>query len=120
MSKAPAQTMPPAVRQPGESKENRKAFPNISRTLDCNSEGKSTKHCAEIVESKGDEVITLLEAAGGPNWDIGCQVTDDHVIPATGRDFAWLPHIGPKYPDFPTDHAAVDRFYQHVSSFRRD
>ena len=104
-------------RSSSAAKDIKKAFPTISRALDCFSEGNSSKVCAEIIQGNGDKVITLLEtktkvAGVNPRMIMSFQLL--------GQQFAWLPPIGPKYPVSPTERAALARFYQYLSSLAKE
>ena len=98
-------------RSPGAAKEIKNKFPNISRALDCYSEGNSTKFCAEIIEGNGDKVITLLETKTGIASVKSQMIMSFQLL---GKEFAWLPPIGPKYPASPTERAALARFYKYL------
>ena len=98
-------------------KDIRKAFPSISRALDCFSEGGSSQFCAEVIQGNGDKVITLLplktNVAG-----INTQMIMSFQL--LGRQFAWLPPVGPKYAVSSTDRAALARFYKNLNSFAKE
>ncbi|PVH81266.1 GroES-like protein [Cadophora sp. DSE1049] len=104
-------------RSPGAAKEIKKAFPNISRAMDCYSEGNSTKFCAEIIEGNGDKVIALLETKTGVSSVKSQMIMSFQLL---GREFAWLPPIGPKYPASPTERAALARFYGYLFTFAKE
>ncbi|RSL55299.1 hypothetical protein CEP51_014566 [Fusarium floridanum] len=86
-----------------------KDYPNMSKAVDCFSEGKSTTVCAEVIKKKGGKVITLLPNGKSkiPN------VTYDPVLAYTalGHAFQWLPPMGPKFEARPADREALVRFY---------
>ncbi|KAF4467038.1 hypothetical protein FALBO_6106 [Fusarium albosuccineum] len=85
-------------------------YPNISKAVDCFSEGKSTSICAEVIKDKGGKVVVLLPNGKSklPN------VTYDLVMSYTalGHSFQWLPPIGPKFEAQPADREALVRFYK--------
>ncbi|KAI9146722.1 Trans-enoyl reductase FSL5 [Paramyrothecium foliicola] len=86
-----------------------KVYPEISKAIDCYSEGKSTEICAEVIGKKGGKVVTLL-----PNGSSKIPgVTYELVMAYTlfGRPFQWLPPIGPKYEAIPEDRKGLVRFY---------
>ncbi|TVY62514.1 Trans-enoyl reductase ACTTS2 [Fusarium oxysporum f. sp. cubense] len=95
----------------------KKAFPNISRALDCFSEGNSSKLCAEIIQGNGDKVVTLLDTKTKVAGVESQMIMSFQLL---GREFAWLPPIGPKYPVSPTERAALARFYQSLPSFTKN
>merc|ERR1711939_974735 len=84
-------------RSPGAAKEIKNKFPNISRALDCYSEGNSTKTGIASVKSQMIMSFQLL-----------------------GKEFAWLPPIGPKYPASPTERAALARFYKYLPNVAKE
>lgn len=89
-----------------------KEYPDISKAVDCYSEGQSTKISAEVVKGKGGKVMTLL-----PNSDPKVPgVTVEMVLAYTmmGRPFQWLPPVGPKYDAIPGDRQGLVRFYSHL------
>lgn len=43
------------------AQEIAKAYPNITRAVNCFLEGKSTDFCAEVIRKNGGKVVTLLE-----------------------------------------------------------
>ncbi|KAH7129174.1 chaperonin 10-like protein, partial [Dactylonectria macrodidyma] len=87
-----------------------KDYPDISKAVDCFSEGKSTFVCAEVIKGKGGKVVVLLPNGKSkyPN------VTYDLVMAYTvfGHPFQWLPPIGPKFEARPGDRDALARFYE--------
>lgn len=87
-------------------------YPNISKAVDCFSEGKSTSLCAEVIKRKGGKVVTLLPN-GKPKL---FNVTYDLVMAYTafGHPFQWLPPIGPKFGAQPADREALVRFYEDL------
>ncbi|KAJ6030388.1 hypothetical protein N7499_012803 [Penicillium canescens] len=87
-----------------------KAYPKISKAVDCFSEGKSTSVCAEVLRNNGGTVITLL-----PNGKSSVPgVAYDLVMAYTvfGHPFQWLPPVGPKFEARPADREALVRFYK--------
>ncbi|KAL5331444.1 hypothetical protein ACEPPN_000974 [Leptodophora sp. 'Broadleaf-Isolate-01'] len=100
-------------RSPTAAKDIKKAFPTISRALDCFSEGNSFKFCAEIIQGNGDKVITLLETKTKVPGVKSQMIMSFQLL---GLEFAWLPPIGPKYPVSPPERAALARFYRYLPS----
>jgi NADPH:quinone reductase-like Zn-dependent oxidoreductase len=96
-------------RSPTVVEEIVKDYPDMSKAVDCFSEGKSTTVCAEVIKKKGGKVITLLPNGKSkfPN------VTYDLVMAYTalGHPFQWLPPIGPKFEVQPADREGLVRFY---------
>ncbi|KAH7139906.1 chaperonin 10-like protein [Dactylonectria estremocensis] len=87
-----------------------KDYPDISKAVDCFSEGKSTSVCAEVIKNKGGKVVILLPN-GKSNFP---NVTYDLVMAYTvfGHPFQWLPPIGPKFEARPADHDALIHYYE--------
>ncbi|KAH6716404.1 putative ToxD-like zinc binding oxidoreductase [Leptodontidium sp. MPI-SDFR-AT-0119] len=100
-------------RSPTAAKDIKKAFPTISRALDCFSEGNSFKFCTEIIQGNGDKVITLLETKTKVPGVKSQMIMSFQLL---GLEFAWLPPIGPKYPVSPPERAALARFYRYLPS----
>lgn len=93
------------------------ANPDITRALDCFSEGTSTKFCAQIVQKNKGKVVTLLDnKANVP----GVEIMMIMSFQLLGRAFAWLPPIGPRYQASPTDREALARFYSGLSELVAD
>lgn len=99
-------------RSPTVAAEIVKAYPKISKAVDCFSEGKSTSICAEVLKPTGGTVVTLL-----PNGKSSVRgVTYDMVMAYTlfGHPFQWLPPIGPSFEAKPADREALVRFYKDL------
>ncbi|KAI5363091.1 Putative GroES-like superfamily, alcohol dehydrogenase-like, NAD(P)-binding domain superfamily [Septoria linicola] len=88
--------------------EIRKAFPNITKALDCISEGNSTDFAARVIGANGGTVITLLDIKAKVS---GVEVKMIMSFQMLGKAFAWLPPIGPKFDASPSDREALVRFY---------
>ncbi|KAH7201487.1 chaperonin 10-like protein [Fusarium oxysporum] len=89
-----------------------KEYPNITKAVDCFSEGKSTSICAAVLKPSGGKVVTLLpngkSSTPGVTYDLVMSYT------AMGHAFQWLPPIGPKFEARPQDRAALVRFYESL------
>ncbi|KAB2101871.1 hypothetical protein AG0111_0g9445 [Alternaria gaisen] len=85
-----------------------KSFPNITRALDCFSEGNSTEFCAEVMRQNGGKVVTLLETKTSIPAVETKMIMSFQLL---GQAFAWLPPVGPKFPASPKDRDALVRFY---------
>ncbi|KAL1625212.1 Zinc-binding oxidoreductase alcohol dehydrogenase [Neofusicoccum ribis] len=94
-------------------KDITEAFPDITRALDCFSEGGSTEFCAQVLKKKGGKVITLLDT--GKAKVPGVEVQMIMSFQLLGRAFAWLQPIGPKFPVSPEERKALVRFYASLS-----
>ncbi|KAH6644278.1 putative ToxD-like zinc binding oxidoreductase, partial [Boeremia exigua] len=101
-------------RDPLVAREIATAYPNITRAVDCFSEGKSTQFCAEIMRKNGGKVVTLLETKISVP---GVEVKPIMSFQLLGRAFAWLPPIGPAYPASSSDRDALVRFYAILPEF---
>lgn len=92
------------------------AFPNISLAVDCFSEGGSGPAVASVLKSQGGKIVTLLDQ--GESKVPG--VTYDMIMLYTvfGREFAWLPPVGPKFPVDLEHRKALARFYSVLPQIR--
>ncbi|XEV01249.1 hypothetical protein FSHL1_006536 [Fusarium sambucinum] len=86
-----------------------KQYPEITKAVDCFSEGKSTGICAAVLKNSGGKVVTLLPNGKPPTQDISYDLVMSYT--AMGHPFQWLPPIGPKFEARPQDRAALVRFY---------
>jgi NADPH:quinone reductase-like Zn-dependent oxidoreductase len=85
------------------------AYPDITLSLDCISEGPSTDFCAQVIKRLGGKVVTLLDR--GKSKTEGVQYDFIVVYTVFNQSFAWLPPIGPKFPSNPSDRKALVAFY---------
>jgi NADPH:quinone reductase-like Zn-dependent oxidoreductase len=101
-------------RSPTAIEEIRKQFPNISKALDCISEGPSSNFCAEVMRGNSGKVVLLLDNGKSKVPE----VTYNNIVIFTGFGvaFEWLPPIGPKFPASPSDREALARFYAILPS----
>ncbi|PSN58957.1 TOXD protein [Corynespora cassiicola Philippines] len=95
-------------------------YPNITKAVDCISAGKSAEVCDRIIGRKGGKVIVLL-----PTTKPKVQGVEHEMILAytlMGHAFEWLPPVGPKIPEVPSDRKALARFYadlpKHVKTLK--
>ncbi|KAL3423151.1 TOXD [Phlyctema vagabunda] len=95
----------------------KKAFPHISRALDCISEGNSTNFCAEVLKQNGGKVITLLDTKTKVPGIEARMIMSFQLL---GREFAWLPPIGPKFPASSSDREGLARFYGSLSTLVKE
>ncbi|KAK7702215.1 hypothetical protein SLS64_009793 [Diaporthe eres] len=93
----------------GWVREVTSAFPDISLAVDCFSEGGSGPAVANVLKPQGGKIVTLLDQ--GESKVPG--VTYDMIMLYTvfGREFAWLPPVGPKFPVDLEHRKALARFY---------
>jgi NADPH:quinone reductase-like Zn-dependent oxidoreductase len=92
------------------------SYPNVTRALDCISEGTSTDFCARVLSGKGGKVITLLPTKTKIQ---GVEVKPIMSFQLLGKAFAWLPPVGPKYEASATDRAALVKFYSNLNGLSR-
>ncbi|GIK06337.1 hypothetical protein Aspvir_001985 [Aspergillus viridinutans] len=103
-------------RSPTAAGEIAKAYPNITRALDCFSEGGSTTFCANVMR-KG-KVITLLDQ-GKPNKpDIEYKFLMVYTV--FGRQFSMMAPLGPSFSVAPSDRQALRQFYAGLPELCRD
>ncbi|KAI8939152.1 hypothetical protein NX059_004986 [Plenodomus lindquistii] len=94
-----------------------KQYPNISKAVDCYSEGKSTEICDRVIGEKGGKVIHLLPTTK-PKFSA---VEHEMILAYTlnGLPFQWFAPIGPKFPANPSDRAALVRFFADLPKFTK-
>ncbi|KAI8169919.1 hypothetical protein K4K49_009854 [Colletotrichum sp. SAR 10_70] len=85
------------------------AFPDISLAFDCFSEGGSGPAIANVIKSHGGKIVTLLDQ--GESKVPGVKYDMIMLYTVFGREFAWLPPIGPKFPVDMEHRQALARFY---------
>ncbi|KAK7417724.1 hypothetical protein QQX98_004380 [Neonectria punicea] len=85
-----------------------KEFPNISKAVDCFSEGKSTDVCASVLKNKGGKVVVLLDRGKSKIPGVEYELVMAYTV--FGRAFAWLPPIGPKWEANPSDRKLLADF----------
>ncbi|KAH8585888.1 putative ToxD-like zinc binding oxidoreductase [Bisporella sp. PMI_857] len=95
----------------------KKAFPHISRALDCFSEGDSAKFCTKVLQGNGGKVITLLDTKTKAP---GIEVQMIMSFQLLGRAFSWLAPVGPTYPVSPSDREALARFYKSLFGLAKE
>ncbi|KAH7095559.1 putative ToxD-like zinc binding oxidoreductase [Paraphoma chrysanthemicola] len=99
-------------RTPSAAQDIKKAFPHISRALDCISIGESTKFCGQVLGGNTNaKVITLLDSKTKVP---GVEVKMIMSFQMLGKEFAWLPPIGPKFPVSREDRDALVQFYAEL------
>ncbi|KAJ0344508.1 hypothetical protein KNSL1_009282 [Colletotrichum chrysophilum] len=85
------------------------AFPDISMAFDCFSEGGSGPAIANVIKSQGGKIVTLLDQ--GESKVPGVKYDMIMLSTVFGREFAWLPPIGPKFLINIEHRQALARFY---------
>lgn len=94
------------------------AFPDITYAVDCISKGSSTMFCAKVLQNKGGKVATLLDP--GQSKTPGVEYDTVMLYRVFGREFAYLPPIGPRFPVSPKDREALARFYASLPRLTKD
>ncbi|KAL2823277.1 putative zinc-binding dehydrogenase family oxidoreductase [Aspergillus cavernicola] len=92
------------------------AYPNITKALDCFSEGNSTQFCAQAM-TKG-RVITLLDQGKPKKSSI--EYKPLMVYTVFGRPFSMLAPIGPSFPVVPNDRKILGQFYAELDQLSHD
>jgi NADPH:quinone reductase-like Zn-dependent oxidoreductase len=103
-------------RSPTAAAEIAKAYPNITRALDCFSEGSSTAFCANAM--KTGEVITLLDRGKSHKPDIEYKYLMVYTV--FGRQFSMVAPLGPSFPVVPSDREALRQFYAGLPNLCHD
>ena len=85
------------------------AFPGISKAVDCFSEGGSTEIAAEVMRNNGGNVVTLLPTGKSKIPGVDYELVMAYT--AFGKQFQWLPPVGPKFEAAPKEREALARFY---------
>ncbi|KAJ0383237.1 hypothetical protein COL922a_010883 [Colletotrichum nupharicola] len=85
------------------------AFPDISLAFDCFSKGGSGPSIANVIKSQGGKIVTLPDQ--GDSKVPGVKYDMIMLYTVFGREFAWLPPIGPKFPIDIEHRQALARFY---------
>ena len=84
-------------------------YPDIEKAMDCFSEGGSSEFCARVMQKRGGRIMTLLKVPEPKVPGVKAELVLAYTC--TGREFQWLPPIGPKFAAVPADRAALVRFY---------
>jgi NADPH:quinone reductase-like Zn-dependent oxidoreductase len=98
-------------RSPTAASEISKAYPDITKALDCFSEGNSSQFCAEVL--KRGRVITLLDQGKPKKAEI--EFKSLMVFTVFGKPFSLLSPLGPAFPVVPDDRDSLRRFYASLS-----
>jgi NADPH:quinone reductase-like Zn-dependent oxidoreductase len=98
-------------RSPTAASEISKAHPNITKALDCFSEGNSSQFCAKVL--KKGRVITLLDQGKPKKAEI--EFKSLMVFTVFGKPFSLLSPLGPAFPVVPDDRDSLRRFYASLS-----
>ncbi|KAJ6054206.1 uncharacterized protein N7446_010218 [Penicillium canescens] len=93
-------------RSPTAASEISKAYPDITKALDCFSEGNSSQFCAEVL--KRGRVITEAEKAE-------IEFKSLMVFTVFGKPFSLLSPLGPAFPVVLDDRDLLRQFYASLS-----
>ncbi|KAJ5950402.1 uncharacterized protein N7479_008815 [Penicillium vulpinum] len=101
---------------PAVISEISKAYPDITKAVDCFSEGNSSHFCAQVL--KKGRVITLLDQGKPKKSDIEYEFL--MVFTAFGLEFSLLAPLGPAFPIVPNDHNLLRQFYADLGQLCHD
>lgn len=87
-----------------------KAYPRLTKAVDCFSEGNSSEFCAQVL-NKG-RVITLLDQGKPKNAEVEYDFL--MVFTAFGIDFSLLSPLGPRFPVVADNHNLLRQFYANL------
>lgn len=96
--------------------EIKKAYPNITKALDCFSEGSSAAFCADVLRE--GKVVTLLDQ--GKPKKANVTYTFLMVYTVFGRKFQLMAPLGPVFPVMPADCEVISKFYGSLSTLSLD
>lgn len=96
--------------------EIKKAYPNITKALDCFSEGNSAAFCADVLRE--GKVVTLLDQ-GKPKKE-NVRYTFLMIYTVFEREFQLMAPLGPVFPVMPTDREVISNFYGNLSTLCLD
>lgn len=96
--------------------EIKKAYPNITKALDCFSEGSSAAFCADVLRE--GKVVTLLDQ--GKSKKANVIYTFLMVYTVFGREFQLMAPLGPVFSVIPTDREILTNFYGNLSTLSID
>jgi NADPH:quinone reductase-like Zn-dependent oxidoreductase len=92
--------------------EIKKAYPNITKALDCFSEGNSASFCADVLRE--GKVVTLLDQGKPKKADV--TYTFLMIYTVFGRKFQLMAPLGPVFPVIPKDREVISNFYGKLST----
>ncbi|BCS27924.1 zinc-binding alcohol dehydrogenase family protein [Aspergillus puulaauensis] len=97
-------------RTPASIGEIKEAYPNITKALDCFSEGTSAAFCADVLrEGSPGKVVTLLDQGKPKKADVTYKFL--MVYTAFSREFQLLAPLGPVFPVKPADREVISKLY---------
>jgi hypothetical protein len=90
-----------------------KAYPSITKALDCYSKGTSTAFSGDVLQ-EGGKMVTLLDQ--GKSNKPNVSYTFLMVSTIFSRKFQMLSPLGPVFPVMSTDHEVISNFYRNLST----
>lgn len=96
--------------------EIKKAYPNITKALDCFSEGSSASFCADVLRE--GKVVTLLDQGKPKKANVNYHFLMIYTV--FGRKFQLMAPLGPVFPVIPKDREVISNFYGNLSTLCRD
>ncbi|KAL6229256.1 hypothetical protein BDW75DRAFT_249983 [Aspergillus navahoensis] len=96
--------------------EIKKAYPNITKALDCFSESSSASFCADVLRE--GKVVTLLDQ--GKSKKANVTYTFLMVYTVFGRKFQLMAPLGPVFQVIPKDREVISNFYGNLPTLSRD
>ncbi|GKZ24858.1 hypothetical protein AbraIFM66951_001703 [Aspergillus brasiliensis] len=96
--------------------EIKKAYPDITKALDCFSEGGSAAFCADVL--RDGKVVTLLDQGKPKKPNVSYRFL--MVFTVFGREFQLLAPLGPVFPVIPSDREVIRQFYASLSTMSLD
>ncbi|KAJ5798034.1 uncharacterized protein N7503_007330 [Penicillium pulvis] len=96
--------------------EIKKAYPNITKALDCFSEGSSAAFCADVLRE--GKVVTLLDQGKPKKATVTYAFL--MVYSVFGRKFQLMAPLGPVFPVMPADREVIGKFYGSLATLSLD
>ncbi|KAJ0420257.1 chaperonin 10-like protein [Aspergillus carlsbadensis] len=103
-------------RTPTAIEDIKKAYSNITKAIDCFSEGDSARFCESVLNS--GKVITLLDQ--GKPTKPGVEYKFLMVFTVFGERFQMMAPLGPVFPVTPADGEILGRFYSSLPALCGD
>lgn len=104
-------------RSPTVVKDILAKYPNLTKAVDCFSEGVSSSICAQVLKPKGGKVVLLLP--NGESKVPGVQFELIMLYTVMGRAFQMLAPVGPKFEASQSDREWAARYYSALPELAR-
>ncbi|KAG9253028.1 chaperonin 10-like protein [Emericellopsis atlantica] len=104
-------------RSPTVVKDILAKYPNLTKAVDCFSEGASSSICAQVLKPKGGKVVLLLP--NGESKVPGVQFDMVMLYTVFGRAFQMLAPLGPKFEACPSDREWAVRYCSALPELAR-